>query len=247
MRRMPDLASQAISAALDSRWEEAVKINSQILKAEEKNVDCLNRLGRACLELGQARRATAIFRQILKLDRYNPIAQRNLVRAQQTKTTSKPVIKPTSAAKNISLDFLEEPGKTKLVGLVNLAPSSVLLKQKQADMVLLTPKRRTIIITNQEDQYLGALPDDLGHRLSFLIKGGNQYCAWTKAVSGKSLMIFIKEILRAKRFAQSPSFAITNLDYLSTVREEALEEPTGENPDDDNAGPKITPDDEEAE
>lgn len=219
---MLDLAANAINAALASDWKKAVALNSQILKENKDDADCLNRLGKAYLELGQNKKAASAFRQVLKIDKYNPIAQKNLARA----LSFRPV--PCSLAsapppKNTPLSggFLEEPGKTRLVALVNIAPASVLLKQKQAEVIRLVPKKHGVVVTDLAGTYLGALPDDLGHRLAALIKGGNQYCALTKSVAKNGVVVFIREIFRSKRFANTPSFTAGNADYFSFIREEA--------------------------
>jgi len=43
----------AITLATQSRWEEAVQANQDILKVFPQDVDALNRLGKASLELGR--------------------------------------------------------------------------------------------------------------------------------------------------------------------------------------------------
>lgn len=215
---MDELTSKAIGAALNNDWAKAVELNLKILKSGDQNIDCLNRLGKAYLELGDHKRACQIIRKALKIDKYDSIAQKNLARA--TQDPCKKVCSDTSTSKHIS--FLEEPGKTKLISLVNLAPANELLKQKQADAVILTLKRHTVIATDTQKTYLGSLPDDIGHRLSVLIKGGNTYCAFIKSVCKNSLVIFVKETFRTKKFADTPSFITNASDYFSYVREELV-------------------------
>ncbi|MBI4099821.1 tetratricopeptide repeat protein [Candidatus Microgenomates bacterium] len=217
-----ETTAAAIDAALKCNWAAAVAANAKILKATPCDIDCLNRLGRAYLELGDQKRAATYFRKVLKIDRYNPIAQKNLSRAQDPKQNTK--TKMSHASSNSSAasgNFLEEPGKTRLIALVNVAAAGVLLKQNHADVVHLVPKRHTIVVEDSEGNYLGALPDDLGHRLSVLIKGGNQYEAVTKSVAKNSLVVFLREICRSKKFHNTPSFlAGTTPDYLSYLRED---------------------------
>lgn len=224
---MTDLTPAAISAALCCDWKKAIEINIQIIKETGENIDCLNRLGRAYLEMGENKKAALCFKKVLKIDKYDSIANRNLARSQQAPVAKRAQSSAISPSLNsVAMSFLEEPGKTKLVALVNLAPARVLLKQKQADTVLLVPKRHTIVATDQEGNYLGSLPDDLGHRLSLLMKGGNHYCAVTKSVTQNSIVIFIRELLRAKRFTDTPSFITNSGDYFSFVREDVPGEAT---------------------
>jgi tetratricopeptide (TPR) repeat protein len=247
-----DLTSQAINAALCSDWEKAIEINSKILKNNCASVDCLNRLGKAYLELGESKKAATMFRKVLKIDKYDPIASRNLARAtapqMPVKKTGNQQPCQKTYSRNPALDFLEEPGKTKLINLVNLAPLKILLKQKQADQVELVLKRHTVMATDLEKNYLGSLPDDIGHRLSLLIKGGNHYCALIKSVSKNSLVIFVRETCRAKKLVNTPSFIANSNDYFSFVRDELVaDQPTtseGESDDDASSAEKLHADEE---
>ena len=72
------LYQQAIDAALDSQWEEALKLNKKIIKLEPQNVDALNRQAKAYMELGKPTLAKKYYTEVLKIDPYNPIAQKNL-------------------------------------------------------------------------------------------------------------------------------------------------------------------------
>lgn len=218
---MPDLTSQAIDAALQNKWEEAISINLKILKQDPNGTSCLNRLGTAYLQTGQNEKAAKYFRKVLRLDKYDPIAKKNLDRLE----TGRKGAKPTNLTNGFVNNFVEEPGKTKLVNLVNLAGSQHVLKQNCADKLKMAPKRHTVVLTDSQDNYLGALPDDLGHRLTILIAAGNKYEATVKSVSKNSLTVLLREIFRAKKFHNSPSFlASTNPDYVNFLREDLLEQ-----------------------
>lgn len=209
----------AIDAALRNDWETAVLINTQILKENPEDTDSMNRLGKAYLELGNTKKAITIFKSVLKLNKYDPIAEKNLQRASQM--TPGASQKPNSGAqKSQNISFLEEPGKTKIIPLVNLASSKTLLNLRCADCVSIVTKKHSILIETQEGTYLGALPDDIGHRLLVLIKGGNQYEAFIKSVSKSSLILFVREFSKSKKLSSTPSFPGGNSDYLSFVRED---------------------------
>lgn len=213
-----DTVAFAIDAALKCNWETAIRANTKILKTHPVDIDCLNRLGKAYLETGDTKKAALFFRKVLKLDKYNPIATKNLARAGSTKQAKRP---PAAGAPNTAANFLEEPGKTRLATLVNVAPPSTLLKQDHADALVLVPKKHTVLIEDSEGNYLGALPDDLGHRLSVLMKGGNRYEAITKSVSKNAITIFLRETYRANKFHNTPSFpTASSADYLSFLRED---------------------------
>lgn len=244
---MSDLSTDAINAALASDWKKAVELNNQILKSEENNIDCLNRLGKAYLELGDIKKACTILRKVLKINKYDAIAQRNLAKAEQG-PVKKSCIKATSF--NHVINFLEEPGKTKLISLVNLAPTHELLKHSQTEEINLVPKRHTVVAIDTSDKYLGSLPDDVGHRLLVLIKGGNKYCCIIKSVSKGSMIIFVREVFRAKKLLNTPSFITNNADYFSYVREETATDtphPVDVDSDDDlPMGEKLHADEEDS-
>lgn len=214
--------SEAIEAALRCDWQKAVSVNQKLLKVSPDDIDCLNRLGKAFLEIGENKKAATFFRKVLRIDKYNPIAQKNL---EKTSSPSKTKTKTTTLIQ--ARNFLEEPGKTRLVSLVNIASASVLSKQDHTDCLNLFPKRHTVVVQDSEGNYVGALPDDLGHRLSILMKGGNRYEAITKSVTKNSIVIFLREVYRSKKFHNTPSFLSSNSpDYLSFLREESA--PTDE-------------------
>lgn len=195
---------------MQGAWDQAVKLNQKILKLEPKNTAALNRLARAFWEKGNLASARKIYRQVLSIDRYNPIASKNLKRlADQKKAPPQKVAKKKAegALNAQGTIFLEEPGKTKIVKLVRLASPAVLSGLDSTDKVLLAPKKHTISVTSPDGTYLGTMPDDLSHRLLRFIKGGNQYQAFVKAVDRQHLEIFIRETKRAAKFAHSPSFS----------------------------------------
>ena len=75
---MHDLQDKAIRSALSGDWEGAVEINLEILSENAQNITALNRLGRAYTELGQKDAAKDAYEQVLKIDKYDTIATKNL-------------------------------------------------------------------------------------------------------------------------------------------------------------------------
>lgn len=199
---LPELHKLAIDAALSSDWIKAEEINKKIIKIEPENTECLNRLGRALLELEKVKQAKKTYQSVLKLDPYNSIAQKNLKRLQSfregVKHTNNSIISPSL--------FLEEAGITKVVNLVKLAEPQRLSRLYPGALVVLVPKNRGISVTDLDNNYLGALTDDLSHSLMKLIKGGNKYQSLIKSVKPNSLTILIRETYRSRRFKNQPSF-----------------------------------------
>ncbi len=202
-----DLHRLAINAALNCQWEEAVRLNQQINEADPINITTLNRLARALCELGKYKEAKKIYHDVLSLDPYNSIAQKNLKKIQACKDNDPTRIAGTVSMRSFSSTmFLKEPGITKLVNLIKLAEPQKLMSISAGTMVELVPKTKNITVVDQDDHYLGVLPDDTAFLLLKLIHGGNKYQAIIRSVKSNAVTIMIRETFRAKRFKNQPSF-----------------------------------------
>lgn len=210
---IPSLVRLAIDAALKCKWEDALEYNNKIALSEPNNVECLNRLAKAYTELGKYSQAKKIYHQVLELDSYNTIAQKNLLRVSAFKKDNP----KDGSAHPVTLSpsfFLEEPGFTKSVSLIKLAEPQRLLILSAGSMVYLVPKNRGVSVTDMDNRYLGALPDDTAHHLLKLIKGGNKYQCFIKSVKSNRLTILIREVFRSKKFKNQASF-LDNIKFLS--------------------------------
>src|SRR5215218_7651218 len=112
MRRLR--SEKAIQLAMQNKWQEAAELNRQILEQFPEDVDTLNRLGKALMELGRYADSRDQYQRATKLDPSNGIAAKNLVRMTklaEEASTSKVVAVPHSRPVDPSL-FIEESGKT---------------------------------------------------------------------------------------------------------------------------------------
>ncbi|MBI2314545.1 hypothetical protein HYU93_00575 [Candidatus Daviesbacteria bacterium] len=159
-----NFCQQAIEAALDSKWEEALKINKKILKLDPQNVDALNRQAKACMELGKCSSAKRTYSEVLKLDPYNPIALKNLKIMKSFRSNGQSFIACSPTKLSPSL-FLQEPGKTKIVSLLKVAEPQKLSHVFCGMKVGMAIKNRRITVTDPLGNYLGVLPDDISHQL----------------------------------------------------------------------------------
>jgi len=213
------LAQQAIQAAICANWQQAAKINQKILSFTKDDVEALNRLAMAQNCLGNIAEAQKLYKKVLSIDPYNIIAQKNLDKISKF-TSTKPnggnTVPSNGNDHNLSKLFLFEPGKTKVINLLNLAPPQILASLHCGEQIIINPKNHAVTITTQEGTYLGALPDDLAHRLIAFIAGGNQYEACVKCSSPKTLTIFIREVFRSPKFASQPSFQCNPNNYFDT-------------------------------
>src|SRR3989344_1273689 len=141
------LAQIAIEAASTANWTGAVKINQKILKVAQDDIEALNRLAHAYTCLGKRESAQKIYKKVLEIDHYNIIANKNLEKL--AKLNGQTNDNGQSKNSDLASIFLFEPGKTKMINLLNLAPPSTLATLNCGDQVILNLKRHSVGITTQ--------------------------------------------------------------------------------------------------
>ena len=201
MSTLSNLQAQAIAAAEKQDWQAAVTANRSILELEPKNISAMNRLGFCYLQKGDMKEAKATYNKVLEVDTYNSIAKKYLDMLENGKKIA-PVTSNT-----FQENFIEEPGKTKTVGLCRVADPSILTTiSVGTPCVLVVKQHRISVETEQGNVYVGSLPDDLSHNLSRLITGGNLYKTVMKSVTKTGCSVFIKELSRSKKQQHLHSF-----------------------------------------
>lgn len=204
---MSNLLQTAINAALSQDWQKAISANKNLLKENKEDINSLNRLAHAYAKIGNLDDARKLYRKILSIDKYNVIALKNLDKLNSLPKSAKAtqVSQPVSYSLSPSL-FIEEPGKTKTLLLVNTAPASIISHLNPGDPVKFYSKKHSIDIRTLTNVYLGALPDDFAFRLLRFIKAGYEYAGFIRSASKNSVSVFIRETKRAKKFSSQPSF-----------------------------------------
>lgn len=204
---MTSLKLQAIQTALTGDWKNAISLNKKLLDENPQDIDTLNRLALAYAISGKAKDAKTTYQKVLSLDPLNPIALKNAKRLKdRTFSGSKNGKQPLQ----ISNNFLEETGKTKVIELVNTAQPKIIQGLRTGQFVSLSIKRSRIFVLIDENQYIGVLPDDVGKRLIKFLKSGNKYDAYIKSANPHHVVIFIKETKRSSRYKDHPSFLSAN-------------------------------------
>jgi tetratricopeptide (TPR) repeat protein len=199
------LNQQAIDLALNCRWEEAEKLNLELLETDPNNTQYLNRLAKAQFELGKYSECKKLYNQVLTIDPYNAIAQKNLKKVNAIKKDSQ--LKNGSNATMISASlFYEEPGITTLVTLVKVAEPQKLVALSPGSLVNLNLKKKGISVTDSYGVYIGAFPDDSAYHLMRLLEGGNKYQVIVKAVKSNAVTVLVRETFRSKKFKNQASF-----------------------------------------
>lgn len=212
------LEQQAIDAAIERRFADAIKLNNAILKEDSHNLGALLRLGFAKLQKGDLAGAKKAYKAVLGQQSENVIAQENLERIeilQQKKGSAAAPAKVREDKFNPNL-FLEIPGKTKSSVLVNLGQKEVLAHLTIGDQLELKVRRRKLEV-RADGEYVGSLADDLSKRLYVLIKGGSEYSCFIKEISMSRVVVFIREEKKSRRLARFTSFPRNIQSNLSLI------------------------------
>ena len=210
--------AQAIALATQSRWDEAVATNRQLIELFPSDVDAFNRLGKALTELGRYAEARSAYGQALTIDPNNTIAKKNLHKLSALgKTDAAP------AAPRERMDprlFIEETGKTGFTVLQHLAPREVVAKLTTGDQVYLKPDGRALRVENGSEEYLGQIDPKLGLRLLSLMGGGNKYAAAIVSLDDHQVRLIVKETYQDPAQSGKVSFAKSSMRASgSTLRE----------------------------
>lgn len=220
------LKNQAIQTALEGNWTEAISLNKDLVKENPQDIDALNRLALAYTIVGKLKEAKSAYQKVVDIDPLNSIALRNLKKLKEKN------IKETDPTEyRINNSFLEEPGKTKVIELINTAQPKIIESLRTGKGLTLVIKRSKIFVEDQT-QYIGVLPDDIAKRLIKFMNGGCTYDAFVKSSSTHKVSIFIKEIKKTSRFKENPSF-LSNSESSLTVSKEARK--LNEKDDDDDS------------
>ncbi|MEM4230729.1 MAG: tetratricopeptide repeat protein [Candidatus Pacearchaeota archaeon] len=202
---MASLKDQAINTALNGDWEKAVVLNKALIKENPNDVDALNRLAFALHVQGKIQAAKTIYQKVLKIDSLNSLALRNLKKLSDTKKLSENFPSNNFSIQTDNL-FLEEPGKTKIIELVNVAQPNVINMLRTGQILGISVRRLKIFLLAENKIFVGMLPDDISKRLIKFIKAGNEYCAYVKSANNRRLVVFIKETKKSSRFKDQFSF-----------------------------------------
>lgn len=203
-----NLEKNAIDAAINGAWDEAVKINEQIIKNDKKNIDAYLRLGFAYMQKGDLKKAKAAYLKAKKIQPENYIIEKNL---EKIKILEAKKNKPYSTSTLSPYAFLDIPGKTKSVSLVNCGQKNILASLTIGQEVFFNIKKRRIEIRTEKKEYIGYLPDDVSKRLSIFIKAGSEFKCYIKEADIKNVVVFIKEEKRGKKVLRYAPFPIKNL------------------------------------
>jgi tetratricopeptide (TPR) repeat protein len=200
-----ELAQKAIQSALIGKWENALEMNRLILLEEANNIDAMNRCAKAYFELGDMENAIFYCMKVLEIDPLNSIANKSITRYKTVKNCNGTKSQEKQITHRI---FLEEPGRTKIVTLLNLGETDYIYSLTCGDKARLLVGKHRVNITNPDGKYIGRFPDDLASRLIQLIGQGSEYQVYIKSVEANSVKVIIRESKNTNNEMREPSFPI---------------------------------------
>lgn len=206
-----DLQQEAIKAAVNKDWKKAIGLNEKILETYPDDISTLNRLGISFSMIGKNKRAEEQFKKVIGVDNHNPIAKNNLSRLKSNKSTG--LLNPFSQ----TVSFIEEPGKSKVVPLVNQAEPKIFSTLNIGEPVELGHCKHKVKVVDQKNIFVGYLPDNISHRLLQLLRAGYKYKTVMKSVNFKTPQVFISETHASKRLKGVPSFPLDESELLPSL------------------------------
>lgn len=225
-KEIEELKKKAIDEALSGKWEDAIKTNKAILKLAPNDTDAYLALGFAFFQKKEYSKAKSYYKKALQLEPGNQIAHNNIEKIRILQKRGN--VKHKKKTSSISADeFINIPGKTKVVELVNLGQADVLAKIETGEKVYPKIKKRRIELRTSSNEYIGVLPDDISKRLIYLIKEGSEYDMYVKSAIKNSVELFIierKKGPKVKNIISFPPNIQEDLKKMVSQDEEELEE-----------------------
>jgi len=245
------VSEQAVLMAINSRWEEAAAVNTELLRLFGEEPDALNRLGKALSELGQSKKALNAYQRAAEMEPNNSIARRNIERLSALGDENS-ADQPASQL-DTSL-FIEETGKAGSAVLQAVdEPAAAHLDA--GDLVNLEIQGKAVNVHRNNGEYVGMVEPKVGLRLVRMISGGNQYSAAVLSVGGPYVRIILRETFQDPSQAGNVSFppgklsdvrAFTRRSLVSEKPEPPLDSDADDEPQDESTEGWTTTDDEGA-
>ena len=237
-------SEKAIQLAVQNRWQEAVDVNRQILELFPDDVDTLNRLGKALMELGQYTESREAYTEASRLDPSNTIATKNLARLSKLAEEAAAVA-PPPAPVDPRL-FIEESGKTAVTALVDVAPFDQIASLTAGDTVELKIDNGVVRVMSPTGPAVGQLEPKIAQRLIKLTDMGNTYSAAITSIDENHVRVIIREASRHPSMGSRPSFPTRAPEIRPYTKESVFRADVDEEEDED-IETDVEPDAETAE
>lgn len=239
MNDIDALEQQAVDAAITQHWNDALRLNEKILKLDSKNLAACLRLGFIYMQMKDFTESKKYYQKGLRIQPKNHVAQENLERLDvlgeksgRKSTGEKTILNPNL--------FLEVPGKTKTVVLVNIGQKKDLAELVSGQKVELKLKKRKVEARTNAGKYIGSLPDDISKRLIYFIKAKSNYAAFVKESSINRVIIFIKEESKGKKVSHYSSFPQNSQANMDKIQDNSSSESEEHDETDEDEWDNIT-------
>ena len=226
------LTQDAIDLALKGEWERATEVNRAILELFADDVEAMNRLGKAYMELGKYDDARGVLGNVTRIAPYNNIAKKNLARLESL-GNSPASTKLGRKVGSVPHIFIEESGKSGTTVLRKTAPSETVARIAPNDPANLVAENSNLNVYSRDGEYLGQVEPKLGQRLVRMMCSGNEYDAAIVSVNQQGVSVIIRETFRHSSLRNVCSFpSKTKAEHriylgqslISQIREESLDE-----------------------
>ncbi|PKB68507.1 MAG: hypothetical protein BZY81_01915 [SAR202 cluster bacterium Io17-Chloro-G4] len=227
-----DLGRDAIDLALKGEWERATEVNRAILELFAGEVEAMNRLGKAYMELGKYDEAREVLGNVIRIAPYNNIAKKNLVRLESLGSSQAATTEGRKAGSAPHM-FIEESGKSGTTVLRKTAPSETTARIAPNEPASLVVENSNLNVYSRDGEYLGQVEPKLGQRLVRLMGGGNEYDAAIVSVKQQGMSVIIRETYRHSSLQNVCSFpsktkgehrVYLGQNLISQIREDDLED-----------------------
>lgn len=194
-REAKDLSRDAINMAMNGDWDQAVEPNQAILQKSPGQVDVMNRLGKALMEVGRYQESKEILGQVVSLAPHNNIAKKNLARLEQLEQAPGGAKQERKSAGNMKI-FIEESGKAGITVLQKITSGEPVVRVMPGDSVELKFDQNRIFAYTQNDEFLGQIGLKLAMRLNRLTAAGNRYDAAIIGTNQQGISVILRETYR---------------------------------------------------
>ena len=201
-----DLDREAVGLAMKGEWERAAEVNRAILAQSADDVEAMNRLTKALMELGSFDEADSVVDRVRQVAPYNNIARKNRARLDQMRTSDSAITRHARRAAGTPQLFIGESGKSTATVLRHTPRKLSPMLISPGDPVQLIIEHHGISVYSDDGKYLGQVDPRLGHRLGRLIEGGNTYEAAIIGASAEGISIMIHETSRHRSLQNVASF-----------------------------------------
>lgn len=202
-----EMAARARKLAIEGRWREAIEINQQLIERSPRDVDALNRLGKAYFELQRYRSAYETYQAALEADPANIIARRNLERLEPFRDIESEDAETNGERPPLRYGaFIEEAGKTYVDDLIETVPSAQLRTLSAGEKLEIEQDGKKLYFIDRQGQYVGSPEPRLARRLAWLIDRGNTYDVFVTANAGDRVRVIIREVERSPDMGEEMSF-----------------------------------------